>query len=681
MPRALEQALHNFARLIGSFHGTDRVRLVLAVILALFLVGYLGWPLARRWSRGVSVSRTRYAFAWTAETILLLALLAVALAWGAWVEGPFGLDRNEVLKHLGGQPSRADLLVPILQGWFPVLAGLLLLSRIRMPASLVILLSFSWAGGVCYWFYSWKDLPVSEEIHAMVSGSSTAAVLPSIMLPIALEGLRLILWAVVSFLCGIYFARRHFALWKFALGSLLGGWLLALILMPVLLTMNYWLILQPIALTLFGIVLLLAPIQRTMLERLFGFPLKHAPERVVPPQRFAAALLGHVVIVLIVVMLGCLAVSAYVNRKMIECLVAGPPQMPHDPSMQNAYPILEHRFLKPDPPAPPSAPNLPQAFKDAMFIASGAFYHILEKESWAKYDTPRLRQAIAELAPYFDDFTSAAQCDYVQVPLRGREISFLPVRETARAMHTRAMLAIHDGDTTRAIESIRPLFGFYGILRDYPNMMYEMIGVAVAGIAADACYQYWIVYHSNPAAMDQLAQLLKDERGNTYVRLNWDALRRGEPGLWEIAPFAAINTPALLRADMNTRGRNMQVQQIRVAVALEQYRNLHGRYPDRLEQLVPQYLARLPLDPYEGKAFFYEQHGGDFVLTVKYDMKPFEPPLEFPPLSVEETNKRNFRYATPNSTAAAAGRQAKGKRANGTTATQTSITTTTRAAR
>jgi hypothetical protein len=41
----------------------------------------------------------------------------------------------------------------------------------------------------------------------------------------------------------------------------------------------------------------------------------------------------------------------------------------------------------------------------------------------------------------------------------------------------------------------------------------------------------------------------------------------------------------------------------RVAIALEQYRAKHGKYPDRLDELVPEQLPRIPRDPRNGQPF------------------------------------------------------------------------------
>jgi hypothetical protein len=50
------------------------------------------------------------------------------------------------------------------------------------------------------------------------------------------------------------------------------------------------------------------------------------------------------------------------------------------------------------------------------------------------------------------------------------------------------------------------------------------------------------------------------------------------------------------------------------AIALKRYKLKHGRYPDRLEDLVPQFLARAPIDHTDGGKLRYRLDDNDFTL-------------------------------------------------------------------
>ena len=71
-------------------------------------------------------------------------------------------------------------------------------------------------------------------------------------------------------------------------------------------------------------------------------------------------------------------------------------------------------------------------------------------------------------------------------------------------------------------------------------------------------------------------------------------------------------------------------------LALRAYRLDHGRLPDKLESLVPAYLDKLPLDPFdETRGFRYRPKGAAYVLysigpDVHDDIgKPIERPATY----------------------------------------------------
>src|SRR5262249_14654539 len=53
------------------------------------------------------------------------------------------------------------------------------------------------------------------------------------------------------------------------------------------------------------------------------------------------------------------------------------------------------------------------------------------------------------------------------------------------------------------------------------------------------------------------------------------------------------------------------------AVAIERYRLANGRWPERLEDLVPAYLSKIPIDPFDGQPIrFRRLKDGVIIYTV-----------------------------------------------------------------
>lgn len=69
--------------------------------------------------------------------------------------------------------------------------------------------------------------------------------------------------------------------------------------------------------------------------------------------------------------------------------------------------------------------------------------------------------------------------------------------------------------------------------------------------------------------------------------------------------LAGIFIPAMLSAAPRAAERASFLSQARLACALERYRLAHRTYPERLEALVPAFLAQVPRDSVEARAFVY----------------------------------------------------------------------------
>jgi hypothetical protein len=105
-----------------------------------------------------------------------------------------------------------------------------------------------------------------------------------------------------------------------------------------------------------------------------------------------------------------------------------------------------------------------------------------------------------------------------------------------------------------------------------------------------------------PAKLDKAARDLDREFSGSVTF---------SPSKW----MAAVCIPNYTRA-LQTAARNQtKVNQARVACALELYRLKHSEYPEKLEALVPEFIAHIPHDLIGGKPFHYRRlPDGKFLL-------------------------------------------------------------------
>lgn len=87
--------------------------------------------------------------------------------------------------------------------------------------------------------------------------------------------------------------------------------------------------------------------------------------------------------------------------------------------------------------------------------------------------------------------------------------------------------------------------------------------------------------------------------------------------------LSIIALPTLKDLPFKTAECQTQVDQTLIACAFERYRIAHGSYPTSLDQLVPEYLAKLPNSPITGKPMNYSlKADGSFLLwSPGWDLK------------------------------------------------------------
>jgi hypothetical protein len=104
-----------------------------------------------------------------------------------------------------------------------------------------------------------------------------------------------------------------------------------------------------------------------------------------------------------------------------------------------------------------------------------------------------------------------------------------------------------------------------------------------------------------------------------------------------IVPFGF--TKKMLLYESITRLANIKTNQAHYAklpimIALQRYRNEHGAYPENMDQLVPEYLKKVPISPSSNTPFRYQETETGYLITdsgyerIQWD-NSIEPPREY----------------------------------------------------
>jgi hypothetical protein len=83
---------------------------------------------------------------------------------------------------------------------------------------------------------------------------------------------------------------------------------------------------------------------------------------------------------------------------------------------------------------------------------------------------------------------------------------------------------------------------------------------------------------------------------------------------------------------------------VELALDMCRYRDKHGNYPEKLDELVPDYIAFVPLDPFDGKSMRLKQVDGKLVV---YSVGPDEIDDGGMPYN-QETRKGDITFELPN---------------------------------
>lgn len=78
--------------------------------------------------------------------------------------------------------------------------------------------------------------------------------------------------------------------------------------------------------------------------------------------------------------------------------------------------------------------------------------------------------------------------------------------------------------------------------------------------------------------------------------------------------LAGVMFPAISKAVRKYAEGQTEVDQMRIACAIEQFRARHGKLPAKLTELSPEFLSTLPHDPFNGNDYQYGVEGDEYVI-------------------------------------------------------------------
>ena len=108
-----------------------------------------------------------------------------------------------------------------------------------------------------------------------------------------------------------------------------------------------------------------------------------------------------------------------------------------------------------------------------------------------------------------------------------------------------------------------------------------------------------------------------------YDKPYWQIKTQLEKIKNEKSHMSLMNNPVnyLFPFRIKTARTNSLIDSTKIILALHIYKNKHGKFPDKLDALVPAILKKIKVDAVSGKAYSYKKEGKYFKLSGFYSGK------------------------------------------------------------
>ncbi len=107
--------------------------------------------------------------------------------------------------------------------------------------------------------------------------------------------------------------------------------------------------------------------------------------------------------------------------------------------------------------------------------------------------------------------------------------------------------------------------------------------------------------------MDRLDEMVSICGSSSYARFQYIRSLKTKTGQSLLHDFSNMYVSSLIDSVERNLRFQAEMGATQVAIAIEQYRLDTGKIPDRLEDLVPKYMEKVPIDPFDGKPLRYKR--------------------------------------------------------------------------
>ncbi len=578
-----------------------------------------------------SMSRPRRVLAHGLELAILWLLLAgctLALVAPAVLFAP--IQGHGFLSPPKTAWAQLRLNLAFAGGLVPYLGVVLLLSRMVRRRWLFLVLADLWLVAVPVYLYFRYSYPVYYDLL-----KHWPAILgePGVMVPTQAVGIFLVVPISAAVLGGLYAVRKGFGWWKYGAGAAVGvAAAYAVLFWGIPLQPTVTQVLGFVMTVVFAFALVLLPLQRAVVERLTGIGLRHGePPRPAGAWGWWTSLLGHATLggFLAAAVFGGFLGDAIIRS--LELYLNGPPPAVRAPGEVNAFEFW-HDVIQRNPRTGPRENTLRS---ECLSLLSEPTSPQENRKYWDGLDPQKVEAAFGAYRAEFDELRASRQADYFDPrdPDTGRQVpvEFIALSHAGRLLAARTLWLLSRDRPGEALEVIRDQFQVARLLREStaPLLAYLMIS-SFERMGIQTGYSYLLAERDDRDAVGAMLALLQEEAGRVRRPFPVGKVRTSDFAFRSMVPYFEINAPRLDRAVAYYYLGWVEFDQLILATAAEAWRLNHdGQYPDAPEVLVPDYLDRIPLDPFLGSPYSWSVTNGELIVGSG-DAELPAPALPFP---------------------------------------------------
>jgi hypothetical protein len=190
-----------------------------------------------------------------------------------------------------------------------------------------------------------------------------------------------------------------------------------------------------------------------------------------------------------------------------------------------------------------------------------------------------------------------------------KRISLTAFSDVCKLLFLRATCNLEEGNHDVSLGDIRTCLRL-GSLMTEGQLIEVQVGSGVRKVGLNAAWNYVAYYQNDPEALRAMAQCLEEYSNSMKVVFPVEEIQfyeHTQSGMG-LVPLEHFRTPNYGYVETFFEGGWSRFDQIQLTMMLLLYRHDRGEWPETLDELVPEYINRLPLDPSNGQPYIYLLH-------------------------------------------------------------------------